>query len=186
MRKICTICKTEKDRSEFPSQRGNYVKEKCKPCHTAFNRERRIKWRKENPKKYQEHLDKKFIEYRLKRGLDPKRQRKPHRKFQGSINNGGYKEFRGQRFMSHPCCDKRGRILEHRMVMYDHLKRAPIGEETVHHKNGIRTDNRIENLELWTKNHGPGQRVEDVLNFCIEFLKKYGYEVIKKEDIRID
>jgi hypothetical protein len=40
-------------------------------------------------------------------------------------------------------------ILEHRKVMQDILGRALLPEETVHHLNGIRTDNRPENLELW-------------------------------------
>jgi hypothetical protein len=45
-------------------------------------------------------------------------------------------------------------------------------------------DNRLENLELWASRHPKGQKVEDLLKFCVDFLEEYKPEYLNKEKIK--
>jgi hypothetical protein len=54
------------------------------------------------------------------------------------------------------------------------LGRPLTAEESVHHKNGIRSDNRPSNLELWSRYQPAGQRATDLLEFANEIIQRYG------------
>lgn len=58
-------------------------------------------------------------------------------------------------------------VREHREVMEAIVGRALLPGENVHHRNGVRDDNRPENLELWVTPPRSGQRVADLIAFVV-------------------
>lgn len=73
----------------------------------------------------------------------------------------------------HPRAGSNGYVFEHVLVMEDVLGRYLLPGETVHHLNGLRADNRPENLELWTRPQPAGIRAADAVAWAREVLARY-------------
>lgn len=96
-----------------------------------------------------------------------------------SITTQGYVILTLEDGKRHPNAQATGRILEHIKVMSDFLGRPLEKGEEVHHKNGNRADNRIENLELWTRSHPTGVRVTDLYEWATNYIERYSSEISK-------
>jgi len=73
-------------------------------------------------------------------------QKENHPTYKGRVmHSGGYLRVYAP---SNPMADSIGYVFEHRLVMSEHLGRPLDEHEEVHHRNHIKTDNRLDNLEL--------------------------------------
>lgn len=87
------------------------------------------------------------------------------------ISTQGYALLSGH--YDHPNANRKGHIFEHQYVMAEMIGRPLLPGENVHHKNGVRDDNRPENLELWVVSQPSGQRASDLVDWAKEILTRY-------------
>lgn len=159
---LCTECKEMLPEEAFDQRRS-----RCRPCSRIYNK--RIRDAKKSvcadcgvPC----HKTSKRCHScaNLHRRTSPG----PSRRF---VRPDGYVMLNG--YWDHPNANKRGVIAEHKKVMAETLGRPLRPGENVHHKNGVRGDNRPENLELWVISQPAGQRPADLVEWAYEILARY-------------
>ena len=75
----------------------------------------------------------------------------------------------------HPRAISGNYVFEHIVVMERLLGRYLLPDENVHHLNGVRDDNRPENLELWARPQPAGIRGRDAIAWAHEILTRYSF-----------
>lgn len=128
----------------------NYIKKYGIPTREKMTKRTREKISKAHKGKVSPMKDKKMsVETRLKIS-------KSHKgKYRINTKYGGHIKQRPDGYISVYCPDnsranKEGYVMEHILIMQEHINRVLKDDEVVHHKNKIRNDNRIENLQLMT------------------------------------
>jgi hypothetical protein len=150
----CVECEQDLPDSEF-YRNGQHVRKKCKACYNSY----RGKGSCDDCGQP--------VGYRTKRCRDCDSESR-FGTAEWRISDQGY-VVKLLRRKGQPARELR----QHRVVMEAHIGRPLLSSEHVHHINGVRHDNRLENLELWTTSHPSGQRVEDVVQWCKETLALY-------------
>ena len=89
-----------------------------------------------------------------------------------SINKG---EYNGKVF--------HGPYSEHKLIYEMYHGVTLTSNQNIHHKNGVRDDNHIDNLELWDTSQPAGQRVLDKLSYYFELVKSHSVNPLYKEEI---
>lgn len=174
--KYCTLqcCKSFQHKKEMERRRSDpEYRRKRNQKEIA----RRHKKRQEDIEYRKEHCEDQKRRYRRNHGILSEKDLKKAPRGAGCLTQFGYRKIHKK---DHPNAWKNGDMFEHVFVMAEHIGRALIKGETVHHKNGIKNDNRIENLELWSNSHPYGQRIEDKVQWCKEFLALYDNGDINK------
>jgi len=173
--KICNTCLIQ-----YAGRKSQkYCCHKCYKNHPIQKEKNRLNSRKnyekngEELRKYHREWHRRLVRKKKCLPMDFPRMKKFSG--EGYVAKSGYKYFG---IKNHPLANKYGRVAEHKLIIFNHIGRILRKHESIHHKNGIRSDNRIENLELWSKSQPSGQRVEDKIEWCKEFLNEYGIKVI--------
>lgn len=161
--KLCRVCGVEKPHDQFynSSTSPDGKRNDCKSCKIS----RLKKTQEENKSRYEQYG---------KDACDCGRKKVRRSSFCRVCSDEKKREWHTDAYGYVVSTLNGKQLKQHRVVMEEYLGRKLFPHENVHHKNGVRSDNRIENLELWSVSQPAGQRVEDKISWAKEFLAQYG------------
>lgn len=174
--KTCRKCKETKDYRSYYKALGNTdgYENQCRPCKNnsrdpATRRKAVAMWRKKRIETGYYGVCKGCKENLRRNENNPSKERYCMSCNVGEVHQswkGGYRNADGYVVVS------KGK-LQHRVVMEQYLGRQLTKDENVHHINGVRDDNRIDNLELWNTSQPCGQRIADKVKWARQILEQY-------------